>query len=281
MSPSGELEHGATRFTARWHFPVVLDTDPREWHSVGRLLLLSVYWFALAYLWQPLTIFVLPILIGQLTQPTTIEVGSLNIRLDRNTFLGLVGGIGTTVAVVWQPIVGAISDRSRFGLGRRRPYILAGALSTVLALVLLSGVSSLWWLLVIYVFLQLSSNTAQGPYQGMLPDQIPDNQRGRASAFYGALQLLAILVGAIVIGVLLIPRGGLRWAILSMAVVIAVTATLLAISVADVVTTRPPSGDGRRALLLSLAIDVRRYSDFAWLMVSRLLFLVGLLGVQQ
>ncbi len=37
----------------------------------------------------------------------------------------------------------------------------------------------------------------------------------------------------------------------------------------------------RRALLLSLAIDIRRYSDFAWLMVSRLLFLVGLLGVEQ
>jgi MFS family permease len=258
---------------------VVLDTDPRPRHSVGGLIVLSSYWFALSYLWQPLIIFVLPILVAELTHPVTLRVASLALPLDKNTYLGLVGGVGTLVAAAWQPMVGALSDGTRSRLGRRRPYILIGALGTIVALILLSSASSIWMLTGAYLVLQLFSNTAQAPYQGMLPDQVPDDQRGQASAFYGGLQLVAILVGAIVIGVVLIPRGGLRWAVLSMALVIAISGAAVILSVADVRTTaykRP----GLRSLLLSFAIDAARYPDFAWLLVSRLLFLIGLMGSQ-
>jgi MFS family permease len=177
-------------------------------------------------------------------------------------------------------MVGGLSDRTRSRLGRRRPYILFGAIGTVFALLLLSSVSSIWMLLLAYLVLQVFSNTAQGPYQGMLPDQVPDDQRGQASAFYGALQLVAILVGAIVIGVVLIPHSALRWGVVSMAVVIAVAAVFVILGVADVRTTAPGALSGRRPLLLSFAIDTGRYPDFAWLLLSRLLFLTGLLGIQ-
>ena len=48
-----------------------------------------------------------------------------------------------------------------------------------------------------YVLLQLASNTAQGPYQGLLPDLVPEAQKGTASGYYGASNLVGTLLGLV------------------------------------------------------------------------------------
>jgi MFS family permease len=136
-------------------------------------------------------------------------------------------------------------------------------------------------LLLVYCLLQASSNTAQGPYQGMLPDQVPDEQRGRASGLYGGLQMVALLLASVLIGLVLIPSGHLSLAILSIAGVLAVTGAMVVFGVSDVRTTGPAGGSLARSILLSFVVDVRRYPDFAWLMVSRLLFLISIAGVER
>ena len=89
---------------------------------------------------------------------------------------------GMSVAMLTQPVVGYLSDRTSLGLGRRKPYILGGAiLSTTLTLSL--GVASSYILIVIvYIFIQVGINVAQNPYDAMVKDQVPHNQRGRVSA---------------------------------------------------------------------------------------------------
>src|SRR5205807_7351406 len=106
----------------------------------------------------------------------------------------------------WQPAIGAISDRSMFAIGRRRPYIAVGALGVVICLSLMAVVPSFWMLFVVYSALQLFSNTAQGPYQGMLPDQVPADQRGQASGYYGALQRVGRVWAAVVMRLLVAWR---------------------------------------------------------------------------
>src|SRR5205807_2409072 len=83
----------------------------------------------------------------------------------------------------------------------------------IIPLTLIAFVTSYWALLVVYVLFQMASNTAQGPYQGMLPDQVPADQRAEASGYYGLMNMVGTIFGFLVVGALLIPTHHVRLAI--------------------------------------------------------------------
>jgi MFS family permease len=239
------------------------------------MLVLSSFWFAIAYVMQPLGGNIIPLLVARFTHPMTAHLGPIAFPLDVNTYVSLLDTIGAAFAIVWQPAIGAISDNSRFELGRRRPFIALGVIGDIIFLTLIAFVTSYWALLLVYALFQIASNTAQGPYQGMLPDQVHEGQRGEASGYYGFMNMLGTIVGFLVVGALLIPTHHLRLAILTLPVVIAIAGALVIFGVPDRRRTSAPNQRLRRSVLLSVAIDTRRYRDFTWLMVSRLFFLMA------
>ena len=239
------------------------------------MLVLSSFWFAIAYVMQPLGGNIIPLLVDRFTDPMTIRLGPLAIGADVNTYVSVLDTIGAAFAILWQPAIGAISDNSRFELGRRRPFIAIGVIGDIIFLTLIAFVTSYWALLLVYVLFQIASNTAQGPYQGMLPDQVQADQRGEASGYYGLMNMLGTIVGFLVVGALLIPTHHLRLAILTLPLVIAIAGALVIFGVPDRRRTSAASQRLGRSVLLSVAIDTRRYRDFAWLMVSRLFFLMA------
>ena len=251
------------------------ESEARQHLSWRGLLVLSAFWFAIAYVNQPLTGNIIPLLVARFTHPMTAHLGPIALPLDVNTYVSLLDTVGAAFAIIWQPAIGAISDNSRFGLGRRRPFIALGVVGDIIFLTLIAVVTSYWALLLVYVCFQIASNTAQGPYQGMLPDQVPADQRGEASGYYGLMNMLGTIVGFLVVGALLIPTHHLRLAILTLPVVIAIAGALVIFGVPDRRRTTAPSQPLGRSVLLSVAIDTRRYRDFAWLMVSRLFFLMA------
>src|SRR2546423_1462524 len=243
------------------------------------MLVLSTFWFAIAYVMQPLTGNLIPLLVTRFTSPMTLHLGPAAIPLDVNTYVSLLDTIGAAFAIVWQPAIGALSDNSSFSLGRRRPYIAIGVVGDIIFLTLIAFVTSYWALLVVYVFFQMASNPAQGPYQGMLPDQVPAGQRAEASGYYGLMNMVGTIFGFLVVGALLIPTHHVRLAILTLPLVIAIAGALIIFGVPDRRRTSPPRQAVARSVLLSFAIDARTYRDFAWLMVSRLFFLMGVVGI--
>ena len=243
------------------------------------MLVLSAFWFAIAYVMQPLTGNIIPLLVTRFTSPMTLHLGPAAIPLDVNTYVSVLDTIGAAFAIVWQPAIGALSDNSNFILGRRRPFIAIGVVGDIIFLTLIAFVTSYWALLLLYVFFQLASNTAQGPYQGMLPDQVPADQRAEASGYYGLMNMVGTIFGFLVVGALLIPTHHLRIAILTLPVVIAIAGALIIFGVPDRRRTSPPRHALGRSMFLSFAIDARTYRDFAWLMISRLFFLMGVVGI--
>jgi Na+/melibiose symporter-like transporter len=96
---------------------------------------------------------------------------------------------GMALAFFVQPIAGALSDRANTRLGRRRPYVLAGG---VLAALMIPGfglAGGYAGLFITYCLLQFSTNTAQGPYQGFIPDLVPESRHGTASGVKGLLEV--------------------------------------------------------------------------------------------
>ena len=120
-----------------------------------------------------------------------------------NTALGFLGFVGLLVAMVVQPIVGVFSDRAKTKLGRRLPFIIGGAVLIAASLFLLAAAPALWILLIGVIFIQFSSNILQGPWQALIPDLVPDSQRGTASSLKAVMDIIAVIVGGAVVGMLL------------------------------------------------------------------------------
>lgn len=90
-----------------------------------------------------------------------------------NSALGAMRSAGLVIAMLVQPAAGLMSDRSTSRFGRRRPYILVGAL---LDCVFLAAIALSWnylALLIAVLLIQFSSNISHGPLQGLIPDMVP------------------------------------------------------------------------------------------------------------
>src|SRR5947209_18529208 len=79
--------------------------------------------------------------------------------------------------LIVQPIIGHMSDRTWGPLGRRRPYFLAGAILSSLALILMHKSSSLWMAAGLLWVLDASVNIRMEPFLASVADQLPENHR--------------------------------------------------------------------------------------------------------
>lgn len=232
-------------------------------------MVLSLYWVAIGYLWNSLGGLILPNLVEEL-------VGSAH----KGTALGVLEGIGSLMAVVWQPLMGAYSDRARTRFGRRHPFIFVGTIGDVLFLAGIALSGSFWLVVVLYFLLQTASNTAQGPYQGLLPDVVPQEQRGVASGYYGLSNVVGLLAGTVGAGYIL-AHAGRTAALLSICVVLLATMVPTVLLVPDVVQPERGSFANPWHAVATTFTQPLRSTAFLWLMASRLLILMGLVGVQS
>jgi len=236
---------------------------------------ITIFGFALAALWSSLHTIIMP-----------IRLLDFVTEAQKNTYLGLLTGTGLILAIIVQPIAGAISDRSGFSWGRRRPYILLG---TILTMLFISGIGfcgSYITLFIIYCLLQVSSNTAQGPYQAFIPDLVPEGKRGLASGVKtllevgGAVALLypiAFFMDRYFIG------EGSPWLWLALgALAVILLGTMLATLLLG--KERPGAGGPKLPLVSTLyksfKIDIKANRDFVWFLVSRLLILMAFTTLQ-
>ncbi|MGQ9600340.1 MAG: MFS transporter [Anaerolineae bacterium] len=130
----------------------------------------------------------------------------------KNTALGAMRTAGLLIAMVAQPAFGLLSDRSTSRWGRRRPYLLVGVLFDLVFLAAIGLSWNYWSLLVATLLIQVSSNVSHGPLQGLIPDLVPEDQRGRASAVKAIFELLPLVLLGMTIAVL-VSAGRLTLAI--------------------------------------------------------------------
>jgi len=241
------------------------ETSPKRFAPIDYIKI-TIFGFGLSALWSCMHSIILPLRLLDFVP-----------EARKNTYLDLLVLTGLIVAMAVQPIAGAISDRSSFSWGRRRPYILLGG---ILILLLLPGIGfsgSYAVIFIIYCLMQIGSNTAQGPFQGFIPDMVPEMRRGAASG----IRSMLMLVGSIALIRLIAPfmdryftGEGHYWLWLALGVP---AITLLATMLATVLTVKEQPGEGipRQPLLATLyrsfRIDVKASPDFILFLVACLL----------
>jgi MFS family permease len=199
----------------------------------------------------------------------------------KNTTLGLLTFAGLLIAAIIQPISGALSDRWRSAWGRRRPLILLGTLCDFIFLAVLAWAGGLLWIAVGYIGLQITSNLAHGPSQGLLPDRVPPPQRGLASGIKNLMDMAGLMAAMLILGRVLDPEAyHLIPSIALIAAFLACGAAVTLIGVREQSSITSVSRNGSQNGV-KLSPDSRcRKSSYTWLIASRFIFLFGIYGVQ-
>lgn len=190
--------------------------------------------------------------------------------------LGLVTGVGSLFALVANPLVGRLSDRTTSRWGRRRPWILGGALVGVLSCLLIGVADEVWVVLVGWCLTQAAINGALAATNATVPDQVSPARRGLASGIIGVMTSVAILGGSFLVNFIAGDVGRF----LAPALVALVAAAVFVITLDDrKLTTAPRERYGIRDFFGSFAFDPVRHRDFALAWLTTFLVMFGYAGV--
>jgi MFS family permease len=202
----------------------------------------------------------------------------------RVTAFGAVTFSGLLVAMIAQPVIGALSDRARTRLGRRVPFMLAGAITVCLGLAIVALAGSVVTLVMGVLTTQLGVNLALAAWQPAIAERVPQAQRGVATGIKAGFDLLAALIGRLVAGELvgLSAQWGATALLLAIGAPIVCVLVTLPISARAIGTTGPVHDAPREPIGVTLrhafTVDVRARPAFAWWFVNRMLFWAGVIA---
>ncbi len=209
----------------------------------------------------------------QLLLPNQVEAAlHASYWVDNVVAFGIVSGIAGVFALVVYPLTGALSDRTTSRFGRRRPWILGGAVLFGLGLVLLGlqtgivGVGIFWSVSLIGFCVLTAALTAT------ISDQVPVGQRGLVSSGISAPQAIGTIVGIELATLLALPFLGY----LLVGVLVVVLVIPFVVLMPDAVL-RPQQRTPLtlRRLVGGFWISPRRYPDFGWTLLGRILVNFG------
>jgi MFS family permease len=261
--------------------PSAPSRDQQPWAPPGfwRLNGINTFWAANQGLWN--AIYVLLAISAALTSPNQKE-----LVVGRAAAAGGVLGVFVPIATGW------LSDRTNTRWGRRTPWIVAGALVSLVGLLLLAWAPSVPALVAAFLVLQLGNNAAGAAFAGIVPDVVPEERRGGASGLLNS----ATIVGTVVcLAITLVVLGRLGSTTSGVAASYLIIAALVALSLVwsirllrepastPAIASRDAAGPGgpswAAALRGALASGWRQLlasHDFRWVITTRFFQTLGI-----
>lgn len=189
--------------------------------------------------------------------------------------LAVVAVLTFVFSVAVQPTVGSISDYASTRWGRRKPFIVGGALFDALFLIGIASANSLLAIAAFATLLALSTNVARGPFQGYVPDLVPDEQVGLASSMVGLMQVLGNVVG-FALAAIANTQGNVGLAVIAIATIELVTMLSVVLRVPNGPPAKPRNGRSWASIAAETwGTDILREHSYLWLLASRLFILMG------
>ncbi len=187
----------------------------------------NIYWFALTTRSQVISPLIVPLLVQRF-------VG----EAAKGTYVGNMRLGALMVAVLFQALMGMLSDQSSSKWGKRRPFVVAGTIGEVIVFILigfsagLDGMTGYWFLFALYTLSMVSSNTAHAAMQGIIPDLVPENKRGRFSGVKALMELpVPLIFVSFVIG-RMVSQGNL-WGSLFLLIAILIICMLITLTIPE------------------------------------------------
>lgn len=216
-----------------------------------------------------MTALLMPIVAGM-----TLKVQSLVPASEAAPTLGLVISMGAFAALLFDPVFGRLSDRTVGRFGRRRPWLVAGALGLLACLTVIATAPNVLVVGIGWFFAQALGNAAVAAHTATLADQVPQWQRGKVSGMIGIASQAASLGAAY-------SASLFGQNMLLLFLVPGVLALVLVLVFAFVLPDqpmerRPASEGGLRTALKTFWVNPRKNPDFAFAWISRFLVVLAM-----
>jgi len=249
----------------------VTETTPRTTALAEPTHAVSGGWIALfATAW--LGIWMAQLTPVQLLLPVQIE-SQLHATnwVDNVVAFGIISGIAGLCALIAYPLTGALSDRTTSRFGRRRPWILAGALMFAASLLLLGAQTSIVGIGIFWALALTGYCVLTAALTATISDQVPVRQRGFVSGWMSAPQAVGVILGLVLVTELFVGQF-LGYAVMAALLVLLVLPFLLFVPDAVLDRAEPLTV---RAFIEGFWISPRTYPDFGWTLLSRILVNFG------
>jgi len=190
--------------------------------------------------------------------------------------LGLVMGVGAAFALVANPLVGRLSDRTTSRWGMRRPWILGGAIVGLGGFALIGVATSVWVVLLAWCLVQTAMNAVLAAANATLPDQVPVSSRGKVSGIVGITTPIGILAGSFLVNYL--PGDVERFVV--PAVIALVLAVVFVLILKDRRLTEKPAEKFTVGMFFgSFVFNPRKHPDFGWTWLTKFFVMFGYAGI--
>lgn len=200
------------------------------------------------------------------------QVGALD-SVHKVALLGVILTLGSLAGAIAPPLSGAFSDRTTSRLGRRRPWMLGGVLGVAGGLLVAALFPSIPALIVAWIVLGGAGNLLLATMTFVLPDRIPERQRGTASAIIGLASPVGSVAGLLFVTAILNGTGQSFTAVYASLIVL-----ILALGGGFVLFYREPRLPRGFVAPFSLGtflkgfwVNPRAYPDFAYAWITRFL----------
>jgi MFS family permease len=151
----------------------------------GKTFLLGFGFFAISVMWSVYNAF-MPLILKKF-------IGSAAV-------IGFIMTIDNYLAIIIQPVVGALSDKIDTRFGKRMPFIMAGMPIASIMLILLANYSGFVMLIIFLVLTNLTMSIFRSPVISLMPDITHKENRSKANSiinFMGGIgAVIAYFVGS-------------------------------------------------------------------------------------
>lgn len=189
--------------------------------------------------------------------------------------VGFLSNERSFVGALLLPIAGAVSDRLRTRIGRRKPFILLIGLVVPGFLVLMTRPDT-WMVVLIFLLGPVFLGLAVTAYETLLPDTVAPDQRGRVNGLNRAIRFLAGIGFLVLAATAGRADPGLMFLVVAVSLAVGFTVTLLTIR------EPPPSAQPEPPMSLNAAAYVRgviRFREASKYVACYFLYWFGIGGI--
>jgi MFS family permease len=197
---------------------------------------------------------------------------------NATTILSIAVAVGALVALVAFPVFGRISDRLRGRLGRRRPFLILGAVLFAIGVIITFAASTTLVLTIGGIFTTVGFSAVTVAVTAIIPDQFEPNKRGPASAIVGLSLPLGAVIGLFIAQAVSFSLALMFYLPAGLAIIGVV---LFAIVLKDPqVLDAPRPKFGAVQFFSTFWVNPVKHPPFAFAWFSRLLLFFGVAAVQ-
>jgi MFS family permease len=202
-----------------------------------------------------------------------LKVNSL-VGMDRApNSLSLVASIGGLLSIVANPFFGRMSDRTSSRWGMRRPWMVIGLLAGSSGILVIALAPNIAAVLVGWCIAQIFFNALLAAEIAVLPDQVPEAQRGTVAGVLGICTPVASVTGTFLVKLF---TGNLVVMFLAPCLIGGFFILLFAVVLDDrrlAPADKPPWS--LREFAATFYVNPRKSPDFAWAFASRFLLVLA------